>query len=76
MEKGKYYLYFCLTSRRGRYQKIMSELFLEKKIVVVPKVLKERILELFQIKSADDLSVGKFGVLEPKSHCKAVDKNQ
>ncbi|MEK7591783.1 MAG: 5-formyltetrahydrofolate cyclo-ligase [Patescibacteria group bacterium] len=55
-------------------KKIMSELFLEKKIVVVPKVLKERILELFQIKSADDLSVGKFGVLEPKSHCKAVDK--
>ncbi|MBI5613429.1 5-formyltetrahydrofolate cyclo-ligase [Candidatus Gottesmanbacteria bacterium] len=51
---------------------LIDFLFKEKKIVVVPKISKERCLVLFRIESIDDLSVGAFGVLEPKQQCKEV----
>ena len=54
--------------------KIIKSLLDKKKCVVVPKVLNEKSLGLFQIESDEDLALGRFGVLEPKAHCLEVDK--
>lgn len=54
--------------------KLIKSLLDTKKCVVVPKVLKEESLGLFHINSYEDLALGRFGVLEPKVHCKGVDK--
>lgn len=54
--------------------KLIKYLLDKKKCVVVPKVLENESLGLFQIYSQEDLVIGRFGVLEPRAHCNAVDK--
>jgi 5-formyltetrahydrofolate cyclo-ligase len=52
---------------------LIKSLFDTKKCVVVPRVRENCEIELFQITSFDDLSLGTFGVLEPMKQCKRID---
>jgi len=45
------------------------------KTVCVPKCFENYEMKAYEIKSFDDLEVGKFNILEPKNYSKEVDKN-
>jgi len=42
------------------------------KSVVVPKCIEKGIMHACQIHSFDDLESGKYGIMEPKEHCKII----
>lgn len=44
------------------------------KTVCVPKCLENSQMKAYKIKSFDDLEIGKFNILEPKSYSKEIDK--
>jgi len=44
------------------------------KTVCIPKCFDNSQMRAYEIKSLGDLEIGKFNILEPKAHCKEVDK--
>ena len=42
------------------------------KCMVVPKCIEKGIMHAYQIHSFDDLEPGRYGILEPKEHCKLI----
>ena len=46
------------------------------KIVCVPKCFENFDMKAYEIKSFDDLEVGRFNILEPKSYSKEIDKRE
>ena len=45
------------------------------KIVCVPKCIADSKMKAYQINSLDDLDFGMYNILEPKSYCKEINKN-
>lgn len=65
---------FCFV---GRTDEINTSLIIKKaladgKIIVVPKCVDLGIMNAVEIKSLDDLESGKYGIKEPKKHCKIL----
>lgn len=58
---------FCYVSMTGEVStlKFLKKVLLDNKNLFIPLCLNENIIEARQIKSIDELVVGKFGILEP-----------
>ena len=68
---------FIYVSRKMEVdtRKIINYAFDLGKTVCVPKCFDNSKMQVYEIKSFDDLKMGSFSILEPKSHCKEMDKN-
>lgn len=52
----------------------LIEAALQSKCLCVPKITENGMMNAVQIRTLSDLERGKFGILEPKSHCRIVAK--
>lgn len=55
---------------------LIEEILKDEKILALPRCLEEGQMEAVEIKSMEDLEKGSFGILEPKSSCKVLDKKE
>ena len=46
------------------------------KTVCIPKCFDDFYMKAYKINSLDDLEIGRFNILEPKSYCKEIDKSE
>lgn len=65
---------FCFVSTTDEVNTypILNHALNQRKCVVVPKCLEKGIMQAYQILSFDDLESGKYGIQEPKEHCKSI----
>ena len=71
-KKAKTIFCFVGVGREIDTKDILLNCLSQRKILAVPRCENSGIMNAFQIQSADDLEMGKFGLLEPKSNCPPV----
>lgn len=65
---------FVSVSREVDTISIIKDALDNSKIVGVPKCVAKGIMEVWEIKSLDDLTLGKYNILEPKEGCRVINK--
>lgn len=69
---------FCYVSTNGEIDThaVIRHAWDHGKRIAVPRCIGKGIMELYEIRSLDDLEAGYMGILEPKSSCPSVSVNE
>lgn len=67
---------FVSTSREIDTISIIKDALNNNKTVGVPKCVAKGIMEVYEIKSLKDLTLGKYDILEPKNNCNVINKDK
>ena len=71
-KKLKLFSVFVGTEDEINTRPVLEDLLKRGKQVGVPKCISKGIMEVYKIRSFDDLEPGKYGILEPKEGCEKI----
>lgn len=67
---------FVSTEHEINTKPIIEDAIRKNKIVGVPKCVSKGIMEVYEIKSYDELDIGSYGIMEPRSNCRLINKDE